>query len=56
MTPCEICDPWNNPLCTMECQEVCPFTKSYKVKAITDGRKEGRDNEDTKHDGDCTRI
>jgi hypothetical protein len=29
-TPCEICNPRRNPLCTLECQEVCPMTKRYK--------------------------
>lgn len=31
-TPCEDCNPMNNPLCTTECQEVCPECKNYKPR------------------------
>jgi len=28
--PCEICNPQKEPICTEECQQVCPFTKNYR--------------------------
>ena len=29
-TPCEVCKPDIKPLCTEECQMVCPLTKEYR--------------------------
>jgi len=29
-SPCEECDPMNNPVCTKECQDVCPKCKNYR--------------------------
>ena len=29
-SPCEECDPVNNPACTKECQEVCPECENHK--------------------------
>lgn len=29
-TPCEECDPVNNPVCTKECQKVCPECEDYE--------------------------
>jgi|GEM_PF-4718405 len=30
LSPCEICYPAVNPICTNECQEVCPLTSNYQ--------------------------
>ena len=29
-SPCESCSPWENPNCTLESQEACPFTQAYE--------------------------
>jgi hypothetical protein len=35
-TPCEICEPKTNPLCTQECQDVCPLTEKTHADAGAD--------------------
>lgn len=46
-TPCEDCNPMNEPLCTVECQEVCPECKNYKSAEAVKSYNDLTDGEST---------